>query len=107
MSIRLTVIVNLNDAISSRQFEFGQEMARRDWARLDSSINSPTFETEFDGITEDNEMLAATEQDITQSAAAANIDDWDAVCVLGYDQNDMFYSAHLESRSESSVNFSA
>ena len=80
MKLNVLVAVDFHNARVSQLAEFDAEMADREWIRFPNL--KPVFCTTVEGAPSDAEVLEAAQADCAQSAKAADISDWDGVCVL-------------------------
>ena len=74
------VIVRLHGADQEQATQFAEEMARRDWAPYPPVQSS--FRVDFEGADSDDDLVDVTEADVTASAEAAYIYDWEGTILL-------------------------
>ena len=74
------VAVELGGANGEQESRFDEEMARRSWVRCPTQ--QTCYRVDFEGVDSDADMVQATEYDVTASAEAAHIYDWEAMLLL-------------------------
>ena len=80
MSVRVLILVELDQAGADQCNDFDDAMAARQWTKLPRM--GAIYSAGFEGCGSDASVLAAVQVHIDESAKSAGVLIWDGVCVI-------------------------